>query len=73
MTPFRGRGFLAHLTKKSWIKPEVTRFETLEELLDHYRKDMTHSEFDELVKHAERLQRSGRGADPSQHRKSSKR
>ena len=72
MTPFRGRGFVAHPAKKPWTKPEVTRFETLEELLGRYPKDMPNAEFQELVKRAEQLQRSRRRAEPSQLRKSSK-
>jgi hypothetical protein len=63
---------VAHSAKKPWTKPEVTQFETLEELLDRYSKEMPHAEFDELVKRAEQLQRSRRRAEHFQLPKSSK-
>lgn len=74
MTPLRGRGFVAHSTKKTWIKPEIRQFETPEEILEYYRKDdLPQADLEKLVKLAEQLQQSARrSAERSQPRRSSK-
>ena len=39
---------MAHPTKKPWIKPEVKRFESLEELSKFYRSKASAAELDKL-------------------------
>ena len=63
-----------HSTKKPWTKPEVRRFETPEQLLASYRKELPEADFQKLVRLAEQLQRSARqSAGESQSRKSTER
>ena len=64
---------MALSTKKTWTKPEISQFETPEEILEYYRKDLPQADLEKLVKLAEQLQRSARrSAEHSQPRKSSK-
>ena len=39
---------MAHPTKKPWIKPEVKRFESLEELSKFYRSKASAADLDKL-------------------------
>lgn len=58
--PFAGRWFMLRAIRKPWIKPEVRRFETAEELLASYKEGMPNAEFQKLARLAEQLQRSTR-------------
>jgi hypothetical protein len=49
-----------HPTKKPWIKPVVRQFETPDELLAAYRKELSEADFQKLVRLAEQLQRTAR-------------
>lgn len=62
---------MAHSPKKPWTKPEITRFESIEELLASYREGLSDADFQTLVKLAEQLQRSsGRRVSSDRVRKS---
>ena len=65
MTPLRGRGFGMQSTKKSWTKPEVRQFETLEQLLETYGKELPDADFRKLAELVEQLQRTTRRHTPS--------
>lgn len=74
MTPLRRRGFALHSTKTPWTKPEVRRFETPEQLLASYCKQLPQVEFQKLIRVAEQLQLSAREiASKTQSRKSAAR
>lgn len=46
--------------KKKWVRPEIRQFETPEELLAFYRKELPDEDFQTLVKLAERRERAVR-------------
>ena len=47
-------------TKSPWIKPEIRRFQTAEEVLAHYCKDLSEADLQTLLRFAEQMQRSSR-------------
>jgi hypothetical protein len=63
-----------HSAKKPWTKPRVRQFETPEQLLATYRKELPAADVQKLVELAERLQRSAKqSAGETQLRKSAER
>jgi hypothetical protein len=60
--------------KKPWTKPMIRQFETPEQLLASYRKELPEADFQKLVKLAEQLERSARlSTGETQSRKSAER
>ena len=73
MTSFRGRGFVAHSTKKQWTRPELRQFDTAEEMLAFYRPRASSAELEKLEKLADKMRNSREQKSPRMQRRSGKR
>ena len=74
MTPLRGRGFVVRSMKKSWTKPVIRTFESLEEAAAYFRDKATVGEKEKVEELLERMRGSrGEGAEQPELRKNAKR
>ena len=74
MTPLRGRGLVAHSTKKPWTKPALWTFENPEEAVAYYQGKATGAEKDKVEKLLECMRGSrGERLEAPELRRSAKR
>lgn len=73
MTPFCGRGFVVHSTKKPWTKPEIRVFENPEEAAAYSRYKATGAEKEIVEELLERFRGSREKSQPPTLRKSARR